>query len=951
MLFTVGILASAALFAPQQGEEGSAAIQKDAAFALALTKQLGFSSFSEIVIDDAMERASTADDRSSLLLARCQILETVAVRPGSPAEEVAAWRKAADAYIDFIGSGPSQAQGVTARLQLGFVGFQYGEKVYKMFESGALDAASRSSALEEAEKTFEESLKSINWTISWWRSLDDPDVQEGAKYTTFFPASFYRALTYHYWGMLYPANSVEREDNIARALEFLEDFAITAGENTRAGLLAYKHMGDGYVGLGDPDSFGIADELYLFVIEEGVPDGADGVMAPGEIRGRRSAQQDAWLGRMLMFKAAGRQGDVPALGATFQQWVADNRVELNDSGYRVLMAVAKQMIDDGNFGDAITLLQSIADANDGKLLRLEADALLGEAIAAAPAGAPINLDVLFQAGQGAYYSKNFGEAAKNLRLLISRLDGSSQSQAIGGKAFYFLGRALEDDELVLEAAVAFSKGYEAYSDDEDNAEKLAQRWHKLAERFRNADPTDKYLDNFYNNALDALKEASGGGAPHVVMLRSADTDYQLAKSASREARGKPASSPEAKAAMAAFDKAILSYKRVDKGTESYEKGYVSIGLCEFNKFAWDPMAMERAIEVFENYLNVYTKDQNFLPNTPKGKRNRKDSSATADFYLGRSYRNLASAGDLSKWESMLSHLEGFEERHPDQADQIGATKTYRTEAFLALSRDDDAMAEYESLVAAGARSNWLNACSFKLYVHFKAKAEAETDLEAKLPSTRLAVKYLQVANSQDTRPKWQNLLTEARLYLEIGDVATGTKVLENTLQRFGPADGLGGTSRFFAEVDLIQAYLEQGNTGTAVPLMDKLLKERPKNLRVKSMAIAIKTGFPVVREGRVMQVAGEDTVEAYKTAEKLIGELLQLAEATALKEDKSKFETKEWWQAKLQHVYLLYKWGSKDSTKDHQKLLRSLEQLAPDFGEDVTGPEIKRLFMWLKNQS
>lgn len=947
MLFTVGILASAALLAPPQGEEGSAALQKDAAFALALTKQLGFSSFSEMVIDDAMDRASSADDRSTLLLARCQILETVAVRPSTPVGEVEGWRKAADAYIDFIGSNPGQSQGVTARLQLGFVGFQYGEKVYSLFESGALDETARKSALEDAEKTFEESLKAINWTISWWRSLDDPDVQEGAKYTVFFPASFYRALTYHYWGMLYPANSVEREDNIARALEFLEDFAITAGENTRAGLLAYKHMGDGFVALGD---FEMADELYLFVIEEGVPEGADGVMSPGEIRGRRNAQQDAWLGRMLMFEAAGRAADIPALGATFQQWVTDNRVELNDSGYRVQMAVAKNMINDGNFGDAITLLQAVAAANEGKLLRLEADALLGEAIATAPQGAPINLDVLFQAGQGAYYSKNYEEAAKNLRLLLSRLDGSTQANAIGGQAYYFLGRTLEDDDLALEAAIAFSKGYQLYSDDEENSEKLAQRWHKLAERFRNADPTDKYLDSFYNDALDALKEASGGGAPHVVMLRSADTDYQLAKNAGRKARGKQASSPEAREAVAAFDKAILSYKRVDRGTESFEKAYVQIGLCEFNKFAWDPLAMERAIEVFEDYLNVYTKDQNFLPNTPKGKRNRKDATASADFYLGRSYRNMAAAGDLSKWDDMLKHFEGFEERHPDQADQIGATKTYRTEGYLVKEDEESAVGEYESLVASGARSNWLNACSFKLYIYFKAKADEITDLEAKLPWSRKAVKYLQVANSQDPRPKWQNLLTEARLHLEVGDVATGTKVLENTLQRFGPADGFDGSSRFFAEVDLIQAYLEQGNTGTAVPLMDKLLKERPKNLRVKSMAIAIKTGFPVVREGRVAQVAGEDTIEAYQTAEKLIGDLLQLAEATALKDDKSKFETKEWWEAKLQHAYLLYKWGSKDSTKDHKKLLDSLEQLAPDFGENVTGPEIKRIFMWLKNQ-
>jgi hypothetical protein len=947
MLLTVGILASAALFAPQQGEEGSAAIQKDAAFALALTKQLGFSSFSEMVIEDALERASSADDRSTLLLARCQILETVAVRPGTPESEVAAWQSAGQAYIDFIASSPSQSQAVTARLQLGFVGFQFGEKLFHQFDTAPPMDADRAESLAEGEKLFEESLKSINWVINWWRNLDDPDVRDGAKYSVFFPASFYRALTYHYWGMIYPANSVEREDNIARALEFLEEFAITAGENTRAGLLAYKHMADGYVALGD---FEMANELYDYVIVEGVPEGAANDMPPQELRGRRNAQQDAYLGLIQMLVPAGRGNEFMAMADTFQQWLVDNKVVVNDSGWRVLMEVAAHQIEEGNFGDAITLLQRVAAANEGRLIRLEADALLGRAISAAPPGATINLDVLFQAGQGAYYSKNFAESAKNLRLLVGRLDGSSQASALGGQAYYFLGRALEDDDLTLEAAVAYSIGYEKFPDDDEYAEKLAAKWTKLAERFRNSAAGDKYLDSFYDASLDALKASSGGGAPHVAMLRSADSDYGLAKTVARKARNKPASSPEAKEAIAAYDKAILAFRRVDKGTDSYEKAFVQIGLCEFNKFAWDALAAERSIEIFDEYLNVFTQDQNFLPTTPKGKKLRKDSVAKADFYLGRAYRNLAAAGDLTAWEKMLKHLEGFEDRHPDQDDQIGAVKTYRTEAFLATSREDEAVAEYEALVASGARSTWLNSCSFKLYVYFKAQADAITDVEAKVPSQRKAVKYLQVANSQAPTPKWQNLLTEARLHLDVGDIATGTKVLENTLQRFGPKDGLDGTSRFYAETDLIQSYLEQGNTGTAIPLMNKLLEERPKNLRVMSMAIKIKTGFPVVREGLVVQVPGEDTEEAYKTAMKLITDLLALAKATATKEDKSPFESKEWWDAKLQHCYLIYKWHKIDSTKDHVKLIKSLEQLAPDFGEKYTGPELKRIFMWLKTQ-
>jgi TolA-binding protein len=946
MLFTAGILA-AALLAPQQGE-GSAALQKDAQFALALTQQLGFDNFSEIVLEDALKRATTAEDRSALLLARCQVLETVAQRPIKPEIQVAAWGKAGQAYMDFLASNPTEAQSRKAQLQLGFVGFQFGEKLVHWFEQSPPSDEFRAEKVAEAEAMFTQSLRSVNKLISWWGQIDDPDVQAGARYSTLFPASFARALTYHYWGVLYPEGSVEREDNIARSLEFLEDFAISAGELSAAGLLAYKHMADGYVAIGD---YEMADELYGFVIDEGVPAGTASEMPPGELKRRQNAQQDSFLGRVQLMKRSGASQLIPALAATFQQWVADNRVSVNDAGWHLLLELAEQQINDGNFGDAIPLLQSIADANKEKLLRLEADQMLGIAIAAAPPGVRINLDVLFQAGQGAYYSKDYQAATNNLKLLVGRLDGGTQANKLGGQAYYFLGRALEDDGLTLEAAVAYKSGYQNFPDDEETAEKLASRWNKLADRFRSSAPGDTYLDTFFNDSLDALQEATGGGAPHVVLLRAATSDYSLAKDLARKARGKDADSAEAKAAITAYDKAIASYRRIETGTESYEKAYVQIGMCEFNKFAWDGTAADRAVVIFNEYLNSIVTDPNNTPSTPKGKKQRTDAMARADFYRGRAYRNMAAAGDLSAWEEMIAAYQGFESRHPEQADQIGAVKTYRTEACLSLHDPAGAISEYEALVTIGASSTWLNACSFKLYMYYLSQITDQTEGEELLALQRSAVKYLQVANAQDARPKWQNLLSEARLHVAIGDLASGAKVYENTLQRFGPKEGFSEVSRFYAEVELVEAYLQQGKTGAAVPIMDKLLEEKPKNLRVKSMAIKIKCGFPVVSEGRIALVPGEDTLEAYQTSLGLISDLLQLAEATAKKNDLSKFESPEWWDAKVQHAFLLYKWSKLDSNKTHKKLLASLKRLAPDFGTGITGIEVPMILRWLETQS
>ena len=87
-MLTAGFLLALIPALPPQEGEGNASIQKDAAFALALTRQLGFDNFSEIVLEETLERASSPEDRSAVLLARCEVMATVALRPIDPIEQV-----------------------------------------------------------------------------------------------------------------------------------------------------------------------------------------------------------------------------------------------------------------------------------------------------------------------------------------------------------------------------------------------------------------------------------------------------------------------------------------------------------------------------------------------------------------------------------------------------------------------------------------------------------------------------------------------------------------------------------------------------------------------------------------------------------------------------------------------------------------------------------------------
>ena len=130
-MLTAGLLLALSPALLQQAE-GNASIQKDAAFALALTKQLGFDNFSEIVLEETLQRADTPEDRSSILLARCEVMSTVALRPIDPLEQVTAWSKAGEAYSEFLGSNPGPTAERRAQLQMGLVGFQYGERLHAL---------------------------------------------------------------------------------------------------------------------------------------------------------------------------------------------------------------------------------------------------------------------------------------------------------------------------------------------------------------------------------------------------------------------------------------------------------------------------------------------------------------------------------------------------------------------------------------------------------------------------------------------------------------------------------------------------------------------------------------------------------------------------------------------------------------------------------------------------
>ncbi|HEX9792448.1 MAG TPA: hypothetical protein VGC54_00550, partial [Planctomycetota bacterium] len=944
------ILSLVPLVPIQDAGEGDVSLRKDAAFARALTTELGFDDLAELVLHEALERAGPRSDRGDLLLARCDVRKLSAQRAIDPRSRVVALGRAGEAYQEFLDTTPADRLLNQADLNLAEVAFQYGLALKTLFEIERIGPDERTTLVHSGEVLLTRSLERVNALLGRYRELSSDD-KNAQRFLLFYPALFYRALIYYYWGVLYPAGSLERDQNTQKALDLLEEFSLEVGEGSVAGLMGYKHMADVYGARGDLDD---AISFYEYVVDYGVPPDPEIELTPGEIDRRREVIQDAYHGWLSLLTANGRRQEASQLGGTFQAWTEDQGILLSQSGYRVLLELARVKLQTGGYDAAIEVAQRVASENETSMLRLEANRVMREAIVSAPPDFPIDLGVLYAAAEGAYFDKNFAEAIDGFKLLLGRLPaGGASADKYGGKVFYYLGRSWASRDRNLEAAMTFKEGLERFPDDEENAERTARAWLVLAEHFKNRASGDPVLEAFYSDALSAV-ENLGGSTPDAFAYRDAEQEYRKARGLEKAAKGKPASSAEAKAALASYDAAIPKYQRIAKSSVYYEKSMVQQGLCEFRKAAWDPAAPDRAYRIFDQYLTQWLPDPANTPADAKGRKNRTEASALADFYRGKIALDKCAAGDAQWCGKAIELFAGFLDRHPSQPDYAAGAFDARVTAFLALGREAEAIAEFEALIAAALHQQFERNAAYSLFRHFQKKADGAPDVAAKRPPRLQAVKYLHLANQLQESPDWRNLNIEGRLRLDLGEFRTAAETFERILRTQAGKPGFTEDSAFFVRMDLIDCYLAQDLTAKAAPIVDDLLAvaDNQKNPKVMRASVKILAGYVLVREGRVVEIPGVATQVAFTKAEPLVTDIIRIAEYDAAQAGVNKFAFAPYWDAKVLQAYLLYKWSQVDSTKRgaHKRLIDSLANLAPELGRSTAGPDTAKILEWLQRQ-
>lgn len=951
MLETAGLVLlgwTARLAAPQE-EAGSATLRREGDFARALTVELGFDNLAEAVLDRALARADSGEDRGVLLLARCDIRKEAARRAFETPVRIAALAGAGQAYSEFLRSDPPPDLASAARVSLAEVAYQYGLNLKLAIDSGLIGTDSQAGELKLAEGLFESALQAINTTIELWSGLADPEEKDSTRFTVYFPSCFYRSLIFFYWGLLYPAGGLERREYSRKALESLEKFTLEVGETSIAGLKGYIAIGDVYAAQGDIPT---AESFYRHVIENGIPPELDpGVLTPIEIDGRRDAIQQAYLGLANAFLGAGRVQEVIQLGETFQAWERDAGIVPRDAGYRTLLRYAEALTLQGGYDQAIAVAQRVIRENERSVLRFEANEVVRRAIRGAPADATIDIGVLMEAAMGAYNQRSYGEAIEGFQTVLARAGSSSKAQAFAAQAHFYLGRSWSQLDRKLEAVVTYQRGYELFPDDEEYGARNAQAWHALAEALYAGARDDKVLADFLRAARQALQES--GTTPDVVLWQAAQNDLQVARDLARKAADADPSSAEAKAALAAFDRAAASYRQIQRGARWYEKSVVEQGMCEYYKMPWDPDAGNRALQVFSAYLDVFVQNPENNPADAIGRKNRNEAVAKAEFYRAQVCFRQGQAGDAEALRSFVRLSEGYSERHPEQEDYSGGSHLGRIQAFLILGQADRAVLEYDALAARDLDRKWVRAGAYRLYEHYQRLLDAEQDVERQRIWARLAADYLGRSNAAEEDPDWKNLYAEAMLRQRLGESSTAASLLERILEREGAR--LQPGDRFQVDMALVNAYLAQDKTGAAAPIVEALLQDpvRQKDAGVLQAFVRIRSGFPVMREGRVVEVPGVgDPKDSYPKAEETIADLANRAEYKAREQQVSKWELRDFWEVKLMHAYLFYRWSQVEPGRSgaHRTLIASLRSSAPDLGGSVMGDEFRKLLEWLEAQ-
>lgn len=738
-----------------------------------------------------------------------------------------------------------------------------------------------------------------------------------------------------------------------QAQKTLEELTFEAGENSPYGLRAFDAMAANFAAQGRWQD---AAYTYEFVVNTALPrDPAEWAQIVEEQQLDQQEKEVRWLflelstrGLVEAWANAGETGS--ALSWALHFYNTQKREGFTYSvpgGYLSLLAVAKALTEAGGFvggnvatGEAqwyateeamkeehsssrrqrsatdlaLSIAQEVKSANRGNSLQVRAQKLIKEIIERP--GVKKSPDVLMDAAMGEYNERNYGEAINAFKDVLAALEAEDEATRTqyGPDLMFYLGRCYRAEERDIEAAICFQQGVTTYLGDDAQNGQNAKGYLAVA----------KAADQKFSGADAEITALRKDAEQKIIQYGGGDTKDALLYSRAEKARRDKE-----------YAEAIELYQQIEAGSDYYEKALVNVGLCKLR--GGSPAD---AVKIFDEYLNHYVTDpKNAIAQSETRKTRRKEAMANAEFYRGYlHFKRAEKAKDTANVEwsdpslveaglgKVLELLPTFYQDYPEQRGMAPATMRMVALGHLASGDVPAARSLYEVMLDRYQGSQQTSSVGLEVYkiLEDDQKAAQEAgDGERAEALLREMVDLIRRGNQTASTPSFQNLRTESRHWMDLGEFEKAEAVLEDLVAKFG--DSEAEDMEKYVLPDLAEAYLEQKKVADALEVLEPLNAEgtKPAKSVVLNYCYAILGWVEENENGSPTVVPG-----ATQDPEKLEDACEKLGSVAA---SANKYEG-EWYTIQFQFLYGYYVWGQLNSTKlDTAK--RNLASLQTDLGD------------------
>lgn len=885
-------------------------------FARGLASQYSFVDLAAEVLADGEKRGFPSSMREEVAIEKCGIFSIGALAMRDATERHKLFEDALQAYTDFIDQ--NSRSDALPEAQAGFI-LTSGQFAQSMLAE--LDNAKGEDAEKLRVRRIEVLSDAVSRTgelIDNLQSLEDPGEADKRR--------LYDLMLNR--GRMLTETARNQEDptfSFEQAMITLEELTFEAGEGSPYALRAFDAMGNNLVAQGMPQD---AAYMFQYVVNSALPIDIDDWNTMVEEQELSQADKDTrWLfvelstrGLVESFSEAGDLEEALVWAMHFYNTLKREGFTLSVPGHLSMLQVSRTLLDAGGFvggslsqGDAawfateeameeaghrssrkqrsatdlaLTIAQSVKEDNRGNSLQVRAQKLIKDIIS--QPGVKKSPDVLMDAALGEYNEQNWPEAIEALKEVLSAIakEDDATQKRYGPDLMYYLGRSYRGEKRYLEAALSFKEGLDNFlGDDAQNAQNAKGYLSSIKRVSSTLTGEDANIDVLKKSAEQALIKHGAGDTVGALLFSRAE----------KQRRDKN------------YDEAVKLYKQIEAGDDYFEKALVTIGVCELRKGNADA-----AIVIFDDYLGNYVEDpKNAIAQSETRKTRRKEAMASSEFYRGYIYFKRADKKPASdpNWAKVIELLATYYTDYPEQERLAPATMRFVALAHLTLGDVPKARAVLDAMLERFPSSQFTGAISIAIY----KKLKADQGAAIKAGDTELATslllemaRLLKSGNATAPEPSFDNLRSESRHWLELGDTQETERVLLVLRDKFA-GDRPDDMVKYILP-DLAQTYMDAKRVSDALEVLRPLNAEglKPSKAVVRNYCRAV-TGWVIEGEnGRPTIVPGgtQDTELLGDACTKLAGIRLSAESWSA-----------EWTEYQFDLLFGYYAWSKIDSSK------------------------------------